>query len=697
MAFNNLPGIQVTTVDRGMATRKTPNGKSILIVGTSGRGDSGRTFQVVDRGLAAQTFGLGGTLVKAMEECMVFGDNVTLYRMGTVPGELTGIGADGTSTGYDISLGQAQADANSIYSIWYSKGVLYLFLNGNLVYANDTANGVVVDLGDSIVSGSATAGLPLMKTYAGTGTIESTGTAVTGTGTHFQTANKIGDLLVVDAEVKRIATITSDTALTVDSAFAADLAAPTVFKYAKVGEIKSAAGALSLSQAAALTAVGSNTIPVYVAPNDGLSMTARQTYVALAQALELLNNFSIQQVYCPNVVLDNPNVGYYVSTDATTVENNPATNPNALDWLGVVVDEFGNSTYHWASETTDSAGNAVAAATFVSAADRLNQDYHEVSFGHLLAKFASDQSAEEGGCIAFIGCRGPVTNKFDLPSTRAWIGYLPVVSPSDGVTVTRPGKGLCGIPYLVGTTSAKLNSLTADSANGWRQGGFYVTTSGFYDGGAVLDINQNPQDMGANLHVVGDFGYMQNGWGAYIANGAGLACGQVSMLDEKVGLTNQTALGIRQMYRASLGQLDSLTKAKVNMLRFIQDGQPATWLHDRTAANEQSDYIFMVRTRVKNLVCATLYQVGFKFIGSTSTDGMEMNAFKTALDSKCGGLQKLGYVASCSTVITSTAQQRRLGQITLQITFIPPDELVQIIASIGIGQSPSTTTGTVGF
>lgn len=67
------------------------------------------------------------------------------------------------------------------------------------------------------------------------GTISSVGTAVTGTGTSFTTDFKVGDAIAAYSgglQSKTITAIASDTNLTVDSAFASDLASATYFRTA---------------------------------------------------------------------------------------------------------------------------------------------------------------------------------------------------------------------------------------------------------------------------------------------------------------------------------------------------------------------------------------------------------------------------------------------------------------------------------
>ena len=57
----------------------------------------------------------------------------------------------------------------------------------------------------------------------GTGTISSTGTAVTGAGTSFTTELVVGDLIEADGQKKKVISITDNTNLTVDFAFDSDL------------------------------------------------------------------------------------------------------------------------------------------------------------------------------------------------------------------------------------------------------------------------------------------------------------------------------------------------------------------------------------------------------------------------------------------------------------------------------------------
>jgi len=689
--FNNLPGVQISTLDGGLAVNASPTTKSLLIIGTSSRGPADTPYQVTDRDTAAQLFGTEGTLARALEEASTYCDNVYLFRLGTTAGQLSGVGADtGNTTGITVALGERSADVYGDdpdgrlgYDVWYLNGVLYVWLDGTLVYSNDAALGNVLDTGNVLVTGLATAGLSIAKKVAVTGTVATLGTAVTGTGTAFTTELAVGDYLeAATGEVQTVKTITSATAVVLNTAFASNLVAGAAIKVIKANTAKTPDGALNIAAAAALTTIGAKTKPVLARGNVGLSLTLRQLYVAQAEALKLLETFPVNGVFAPGCYLDAPNVAYYNSLDSTTAVNNPASNADALDWLNSVTDSYGVTTYHWASELTDSTGKAVSAATFLNRQDRLDQSYTEVDFGYQLARFAQFQEEELGGCVAFIGTSGPVG--YDLPNIRKWIGFLPTYDTITG-NVEVSGRGLLGIPLLVGCASAQLNPLAADYLIG-RTPGFYKTDTGELDGNVEADKNSYPIDLGAYLHVIGDYALNASGVGSYVGNIAGFVAGMVQAMDEKSSPTNKPLRMVRQLYRASLTQLDSLTQANINMLRFKRVGDPPYLLHGMTAANDQSDWTNLLRMRIKFLVVQKLFDQGDRFVGESSSDGLQLQAMQTALDAQLQDLQKRGYIQRYRFSVHTTQADQRIGRAYIDVNFMPADELVQLRATVSISR-----------
>lgn len=66
------------------------------------------------------------------------------------------------------------------------------------------------------------------------GTASSSGTTVTGTSTTFTTSLRVGSTIVVGSQVRKVATIASDTSLTTDTAFSPALSGATILKFEEV-------------------------------------------------------------------------------------------------------------------------------------------------------------------------------------------------------------------------------------------------------------------------------------------------------------------------------------------------------------------------------------------------------------------------------------------------------------------------------
>lgn len=617
--YANLPGVQVTTLDGGLATSSVPSARSTMIIGTSGIGPANEPYNVTDRALAAQIFGLSGSLVRAMEEVASGGsDNIIMFRMGTTQALLNNVGKDttvGTVTpGFSISFQEVATTAGTDYKIWYAAGVLYVWLNGQLIFSNDVANDTALDLAGISITGTVAGniGLPL-------------GTGMTGA---------IG-------------------------------------------------GAITLTAAAALSGTSFKVAPTFVPAVVGTSLTGRQTYIAISEALEILEMYPIDQIYCPDALIDNPNVAYYVSSDTTTVANNPATNPNALDWLKITVVQGGGNIYQWASETMDSTGATVTAMTATDAPTRIAAGFFETNYACLLGNFCRSQEAVgiSGNCVGFLGTSAPAT--FSLLDTRKWIGFLPTYDVIILNKAVSSGKGLLGLPILTGCSSNSLNTKTTDYAKGYRVGGIYLTDNGLYDGVIQTDNNGNPIDVGAYLHVVADYAVSSNGYSTnYVTNLAGIVGGFHSTLDQKVALTNKP-VNVIQLWKANNAQMDSLTLAGVNVLRFKGPTVLPCLLHGETIANQNSDYINLLRQMIKGLVVSTVRQVADGFIGYASTDLLQLSALETALSNKFTTLQKRGYLSGYAFNVLTSKASVRLGHAAIAVSFVPASELVQLQVTVG--------------
>ncbi len=111
--FANLPGIQVQTVDGGLAAVNTPTNQSIMVLGTSATGPANSPYQVVSVATATTLFGLNGTLIRGMSEAAVYCDNVYLMRIGTAQGTLL-VGTSGSGFGPNNAIVSAVLSGGQI-------------------------------------------------------------------------------------------------------------------------------------------------------------------------------------------------------------------------------------------------------------------------------------------------------------------------------------------------------------------------------------------------------------------------------------------------------------------------------------------------------------------------------------------------------------------------------------------------------
>lgn len=817
--FANLPGVQVATVDGGLAAVNTPTTKSILVLGTSAIGPANSPFQVVSLAAAAKAFGLAGTLVRGMSESATYSDNVALFRVGTGQASIlvgnTGSSSLGTNNvvfsatavGGQItySLGPSaipSADlnvgdpltitgfTNTEFNSPANPGTNTYTVAGFGAHSIivDAPYGTVADATEGIYSDNyaVTSGATMQATSTTALTVDYTG----ATPANFPAGIKDGDsvtlagLIGPSASFNRTYLVASHTGTTVlhlttlvatlvvsgpTAATAGTLAshrnAPAALFIpaqdgflVKFGQVDASyltrykifydgLGSLTIwldnsvvfsndpslnvntgdsevtGSSSAGTAVNggtnvlalANAITVGTAITnvvvisetgvvDGIGLTSRDLYVAQQNAMTLLAGFPVDIVVVPGALADQANV----ATKDSTVSR------ETLDYLWTGIDNNGDPIYQYASDnffiSSDNRhlsgsvtlqGGVVAVATvttFSSETDRLSKGvgvahtvqpsgFHEVNFAYQLARFCAAQSeapqADNGGCLGFIGTKGPVNlSDFSLSAVRNWIGHLPVFDPITGLA-TSSGTGLLGIPFLVGAASGDIDS-KASNRSPARIPGLFSTASGEYDGGAEIDANGSKIDIGAYVQVQGDYALQSNGFGTYVGNIAGVIAGLTSSLDAKRAITNKQVAGVSQLYRASLQQLDNLTFADVDVLRFKGTGQLPVALHDKTSATVASDYTLALRQRIKFLVIQTLLRQAQNFIGNGTNDGLSLTALKTALDADLLTLQKRGYLSKYTFTITSTKAQQKVGQASIQISFVPANELVQLNATVGI-------------
>ena len=129
----------------------------------------------------------------------------------------------------------------------------------------------------------------------------------------------------------------------------------------------------------------------------------------------------------------------------------------------------------------------------------------------------------------------------------------------------------------------------------------------------------------------------------YVQNIVNVVAGFYSAIDPKSAIWNK-GLNLTQIpaLRYTPTQLDALTFAKFNVLRYKGANTAPVLLHDRTAAIYDSDFTFLMRMDIHGLVINTLCQRADQYEGQSTIDGLQMTAMKSAMDQDMVTLQQRG-------------------------------------------------------
>jgi hypothetical protein len=139
--------------------------------------------------------------------------------------------------------------------------------------------------------------------------------------------------------------------------------------------------------------------------------------------------------------------------------------------------------------------------------------------------------------------------------------------------------------------------------------------------------------------------------------------GFYSAIDPKSAIWNK-GLNLTQIPGLSYTptQLDALTQAKVNVLRYKGANTAPVLLHDRTAAIIDSDFTFVLRMNIHDLVISTIYARADQYEGQSTLDGLQMTSMKSAMDEDMVALTKRGYISKSNITISATQVQQNTGK-----------------------------------
>lgn len=88
-----------------------------------------------------------------------------------------------------------------------------------------------------------------LAAQAGTGTLSTAGTTVTGSGTSFQSQLRVGDRVTIDGQMRTVNAISSNTALTIDSALAINITTASAFTFTRAALLIDNSGNMGIGTA----------------------------------------------------------------------------------------------------------------------------------------------------------------------------------------------------------------------------------------------------------------------------------------------------------------------------------------------------------------------------------------------------------------------------------------------------------------
>ena len=683
--YEYLPGIVSEIQDGGLAIVETNTAPSVLIMGTASKGISEVPVQVTRSQEIEMKFGLGGTLVKNMYECLSGGArNVYVMRIGATSAILYGVGTDNQATNpTSIETLIKDKDAADVYFIQYKKPatlgpnalVGHLIVKnalGTIVYDNNPG-GQVIDSGEVIVSGDFTGGEDI------------------GLSGFVSMRNVAKDGLSVTKENTAIA-YDKTTGVTVD-VLKKPMVAGNVIAYIGGQEVPSANVVVDIAGNQIQIKPGMDLVgdvlvsyeydgePKYTLRDgiDGDKMSKMELYEAIERGFRVIENEEFKIIIIGNTHLDDKNVAdgdiAVLSTDARTPVGRRYPVPGSKnDVLGkVFVEEYeGEFFYFWdingdgKAEIYPKIGLASASKN-IAGEDFTVQSFKEVNFAYQLANFCFVSSGNEYNVSGVIACNMP--KSFSAKELSLWVGKEPEFD-EDGA-VLKNGSGLLGNKFLAGRTDF--------SAGFWATSSGFLPVGGEKDADVLVDRGGQSIDIGRYISVFPGVQTFYNnldttGYG-YHSPGAAFYAGYYSTLAPQSAPTNKVAEKAEVPFKLSQTKLNLL--AKYSMIAYKEKNGVLRFSDAPTAARPDSDFRRLTTVRVVADVIDRLRRISEPYIGGPNTKNsrasLELNGNK-----ELAKVQEIQEIQQGSVRVLATQAQEIKGSAEMELSLTPPFELRKI-------------------
>ena len=418
----------------------------------------------------------------------------------------------------------------------------------------------------------------------------------------------------------------------------------------------------------------------YVAGTDGTDCILTKMWERLYDAYQLLDFADIDIIVPMCIYIDDLNVadlsaGQIVTRGLAGLSDYPVED-SAQDVLGkVFVQEVAGVNYFWwdmdndgiaeiipvvgsAGPSADADGNALTAG-----------DFHEVNFAYQLASFCHSATEKWQFVIGVISFKAPTG--FSLSTLANWVGKLPTYTTNPVTQVqyiagsADNGNGMLGNKFLAGKN---------DWRAGIKDGGFIATDDGFLDGVELSDSEDNLVDIGKYISVMGAVAIHSNNFSStgYISTIEASYGGFIASLAPQSAPTNKAVRGLRLIRDIKARKLDELAGVRIVSLTNKPKGVVIT--DAPTAARPSSNYTRLSTVRIVKSIVNTIRDEADPFIGEPNSPAQQQ-ALKTILESALLARVTDGSLRRFDLKISSTPQQRILGQLIIDLLLVPSFEI----------------------
>jgi hypothetical protein len=223
------------------------------------------------------------------------------------------------------------------------------------------------------------------------------------------------------------------------------------------------------------------------------------------------------------------------------------------------------------------------------------------------------------------------------------------------------------------------------------------------DGSAAVDNKGNPVDAGRRISVVGtplqtattQLRGLARGVGAalsntvQVTNGATAYGGFITTLPPQSSPTNKRIRTLAPQRRLSPSQANKLAGRRI--VPFHQRANGFVVSNAMTGAHNvskfvRSDFVRLTTMRVVDSIVDLVRAVSEKYIGEPNT-AAQRNALSNEIDRFLKNMRVVGAINGYSFVISATPEQQVLGEATIDLTVVPPFEIIKIQTNISLAET----------